>query len=137
MYIGTIHNYEEYNSARWFTQLRHRQSKKSILHCMYAINYDSLLCELFWCNLTFNGTLWVTSAPCAVMIYTQSVGSAPAEKVEQIVKYMQDQSIHGCMLQCNIKFGSRMALVGPMNLEYRYMLFSPCDGGTEASLRLI
>ena len=34
-------------------------------------------------------THWVTSA---VMICTQSVGSAPAERVEQIMKYMQDQS---------------------------------------------
>ena len=56
---------------------------------MYAVNYNSILCELFWYNIQHFG---YTSAPCAVMICTQSVGSAPAERVEQIIKYMQDQS---------------------------------------------
>ena len=63
-------------STRWFTQLRHRQSKKSILHCkfwcyipfiphetcMYVVNYNLILCELFLYiqHVNYSGTTYQT-----------------------------------------------------------------------------
>ena len=74
------------------------------------------------------------------MIYTHSVGSAPAAKVEHgEVEYMggftHKVKVHGCMPQCNMY----VALVG-MHLVVQWvynMLFLSCNGGMEASLRLI